>query len=202
VRARARQLAALLAAGIEAKLPSRTAKYDDAFNPRAFGDLIQQWGTSTVLIESGALPGDTQKQELRRVNVLLLLTALVAIATERYEQADTAVYERLPFNERVPADVLVRGGWVVVPDRDPLRLDIALTYDDPVARTGLTLSDVGDLEEVAALDTLDATGQYVHVSASSAFDPADWWLVRGERVGVTLREGPEVTSAVVGRLPE
>ncbi len=202
VRTRARQLAALLAAGLEEELPGRTAKYDDTFNTRAFGDLIQQWGTSTVLVESGALPVDPQKQELRRVNVMLLLTALEAIATERYERADTAVYERLPFNERVPADVLVRGGWVVVPDRDPLRLDLALTYDDPVARTGLTLSDVGDLDEIAALDTLDVTGRYVHVSAASAFDPADWWLTRGERVGILVRKGPEPTSPVVGRLPK
>jgi hypothetical protein len=81
-------------------------------------------------------------------------------------------------------------------------LDIALTHDDPVARTGLTLSDVGDLDEVAALDTLDATGRYVHVSAPSAFDPADWWLVRGERLAIVVREGPEPTSPVVGRLPE
>jgi hypothetical protein len=60
VRGRARQLAALLAQGLEAELPGRTAKYEDAFNPRAFGDLIQQWGTSTVLIESGALPGNAR----------------------------------------------------------------------------------------------------------------------------------------------
>lgn len=201
VRARARQLAALLAAGLVAELPGRTAKYDDTFNPRAFGDLIQQWGTSTVLIESGVLPGDPEKQALRRVNAMLLLTALEAIATERYERADTAAYEALPFNERAAVDVLLLGGHVVLPGGGMLRLDLALTYDDPVARTGLTLGDVGDLAGVTALDTLDVSGRYLHVAAPSAFDPADWWLARGERVGIVVREGPEATSRVVDRLP-
>jgi hypothetical protein len=201
VRGRARQLAALLAQGLEAELPGRTAKYDDAFNPRAFGDLIQQWGTSTVLIESGALPGDPEKQALRRVNVMLLLTALEAIATERYERADTAVYEALPFNERAAADLLVRGGRVVLPSGEVLELDLALTYDDPVAHTGLTLSDVGDLADLAALDTLDATGTYLHLAAPSAFDPGDWWLLRRERVRITVREGPDVTAPLRRRLP-
>jgi hypothetical protein len=201
VRARARRLAALLAQGLEAELSGRTAKYDDAFNPRAFGDLIQQWGTSTVLIESGALPTDPEKQALRRVNVMLLLTALEAIATERYERADTTVYEALPFNERVAADLVVRGGSLVLPHGERLALDLALTFEDPVARTGLTLSDVGDLADLAALDTLDATGMYLHLAAPSAFDPADWWLLRGERVGVTVRDGTEPTSAVLQRVP-
>ena len=70
-----------------------------------------------------------------------------------------------------------------------------------MARTGLTLSDLGDLADLTAMDTLDATGRYVHLAAASAFDPSDWWLLRGERVGLTVREGPEPTSAVHERLP-
>jgi hypothetical protein len=202
VRARARHLAALLAAGLAEELPGRTAKYDDTFNPRAFGDLIQRWGTSTVLIESGAVPGDPEKQALRRVNVMLLLTALEAIATERYEQADPAVYEALPFNRRVAADLLVRGGHVVLPHGAVIELDLALSFDDPVARAGLTLSDIGDLSDLTAMDTLDATGLYLHLATPSAFDPADWWLLRGERVMVVARDGPDATARVRLRLPE
>jgi hypothetical protein len=37
---------------------------------------MQQWGTSTVLIESGALPDDPQKQRLRALNVAAILGAL------------------------------------------------------------------------------------------------------------------------------
>lgn len=68
VRTRARLVAAALAQLFAHEIPGRVAKYDDSFNPRAFGDLMQQWGTSTVLIESGALPDDPEKQRLRALN--------------------------------------------------------------------------------------------------------------------------------------
>jgi hypothetical protein len=202
VRARARQLAAVLATGLRRELPGRTAKYDDTFNPRAFGDLIQQWGTSTVLIESGSLPDDPQKQTLRRINVVLLLTALEAIATERYEAANPDTYEGLPFNRGVASDVLLLGGRVVLPNGESLPLDIALVYEDPVARTGLRLGDVGDLEDAVAMDTVDVSGHYLHIATPSTLDAADWWLVGQEPIAVTVRRGPDSESAVVRRLPE
>lgn len=202
VRARARQLAALLAAGLGETLPGRTAKYDDTFNPRAFGDLIQSWGTSTILIESGALLDDPEKQWLRRVNVMLLLTAFEAIATERYRDADPQAYESLPFNHRMPNDLLLVGGRVVVPDGEPLPLDIALVYEDPVARRGLRLGEVGDLDDVAAMDTLDVSDFFLHIQSPSTLDPDDWWLIGGEPVAVVVRKGPDADDEVVMRLPD
>jgi hypothetical protein len=202
VRDRARQVAAVLATGLGEDLPGRTAKYDDTFNSRAFGDLIQLWGTSTVLIESGSLPDDPQKQELRRVNVMLLLTALEAIATERHEEADPDTYEDLPFNRGVTSDILLTGGWIVQPAGAPVRLDLALTYEDPVARTGLHLGDVGDLEGAVAMDTIDVSGLYLHVVTPSTLDPANWWLIRQEPIAVTIRRGAGAESGIVRRLPE
>src|SRR5690606_22368771 len=67
VRSRPRVVASGIARTLAADIPGRVGGYDDTFNPRAFGDLIQQWGTSTVLIESGALPDDPEKQRLRAI---------------------------------------------------------------------------------------------------------------------------------------
>jgi hypothetical protein len=202
VRSRARQLAALLAAGLQQVVPGRIAKYDDTFTPRAFGDLIQQWGTSTVLIESGALQDDPEKQELRRINVVLLLAALEAIATERYVEADPETYEQLPVNHRVANDLLLLGGQVVLPDGSSLPVDLALSYDDPVAQGGLVLGEVGDLDDEEAMDTLDVRGLYLHVATPSTLDPRNWWLVRGEPIAVVVRRGGDPQSQVVRRIPE
>ncbi len=201
VRARARQLAALLAVALRGPVLGRVAKYDDTFNERAFGDLIQQWGTSTVLVESGTLPDDPDKQRLRGVNAMLLLTALEAMATDRYLRADVEAYERLPFNEGVPYDLLLRGGRVVTPDGSALPLDLALLYDDPVARRGLVLGDVGDLAGAEALDTLEVGGLFLHVSTPSTLDPAQWALVPREPIAVVVRRAPTDDAAVVLRLP-
>jgi len=201
IRARARDLVALMAGALSTTLPGRVAKYDDTFNERAFGDLIQRWGTSTVLIESGALPDDPDKQQLRAVNAMLLLTALEAIATDRYLLADAATYERLPFNEGVPYDVLLLGGEVVTPDGGALTLDLALQFDDPVARRGLVLVDVGDLAGTVAMDTLNVEGLFLHVSTPSTLDPARWALVPREPIAVVVRRAPSDDTEVVLRLP-
>jgi hypothetical protein len=169
VRTRARLVAAGIARALGSEIPGRVARYDDTFNPRAFGDLMQLWGTSTVLIESGGLPNDPEKQRLRALNVAAILGALDAIATRAYIRADPDWYEKLPRNVPGASDVLIVGGSLVLPGRRPavIRADLALTYDDAVARTGPRIREVGDLEGVIALDTVDARGLFLHPGRES-----------------------------------
>jgi hypothetical protein len=198
VRTRARLVAAGIARALDAEIPGRVAGYDDTFNPRAFGDLIQQWGTSTVLIESGALPDDPEKQRLRGITGAAILSALDAIATGSYRTEDTISYERLPRNTGGAVDVLVLGGQLVLPGHPPLRADIALNYDEPVARTGPRLRDVGDLAEMVAIDTIDATGMFLHPEERAITKRAEHeWLRLGAPGVFVIRRGPEATSAVV-----
>ncbi|MCF8237899.1 MAG: hypothetical protein K9I85_07060 [Saprospiraceae bacterium] len=51
-----------LSNGLQALILDQVAKYSDAFEPRAFGDNFTKWGTRTILIEAGWLPGDDEKQ--------------------------------------------------------------------------------------------------------------------------------------------
>jgi len=163
VRSRARLVAATIVAALQNEIGGHIAKYDDTFAPRAFGDLMQQWGTSTVLIESGALRGDPDKQALRRINVLGILTALDAIASGGYRDAEIELYEALPENERIELDVVLRGGELVFGDRPPFRVDVGIWFEDPVAREEPRLGDVGDLADSPAIEVIDATGLVVRV---------------------------------------
>jgi hypothetical protein len=202
VRSRARLVAATLATAFGYEIPGRVAKYDDEFNPRAFGDLMQQWGASTVLIESGALPDDPQKQRLRLLNAAAILVALDAIATRGYERADPGAYESLPFNAGGAYDLLVRGGQLVLEGQPPMPMDLAINYEDAVARTGGRIRDAGDLADQVAIDTLDATGLFLHPSQSVLTrTPAGPMLRLGAEAWLELRRGPEATSALVRRLP-
>ncbi|MEQ8807596.1 MAG: M14 family metallopeptidase [Imperialibacter sp.] len=70
-------------------MPGHTARYDDTFEPRAFGDNIQKWGTSTILIECGAYPNDPEKQVIRKVHFLALLGTLQSIADGSYKKLDS-----------------------------------------------------------------------------------------------------------------
>lgn len=201
VRSRARLVAATIATILARDIPGRLAKYDDTFNPRAFGDLMQQWGTSTVLIESGALPDDPQKQRLRALNVTAILGALDAIATGSYRNADADAYESLPFNAGGASDVLVVGGQLVLPGKAPMQVDLAINYDDAVARTGGRVRDVGDLNDVIAIDTIDASGLYLHPDRDAlTTTPAGPMLRLGATAVFDLRRGAEPSSGLVRRI--
>lgn len=201
VRSRARLVAAALATTLAHEIPGRVARYDDAFNPRAFGDLMQQWGTSTVLIESGALPDDPQKQRLRAVNVAGILAALDAIATGSYEAAEPLAYESLPFNQGGAFDVLITGGQLVLPGKPPMPVDLAINYDDAVARARGRVRDAGDLSGVIAIDTVDASGLFLHPDPSAlTTTPAGPMLRLGAVAEFSLRRGAAASSELVRRI--
>ena len=201
VRSRARLVAAGVARTLAAEIPGRVAGYDDTFNPRAFGDLIQQWGTSTVLIESGALPDDPEKQRLRAVTGAAILSALDAIATRSYLREDTMSYEILPRNTGGASDILIMGGQLVIPGHPPLRADIAINYDEPVARTGPRVRDVGDLAEMVAIDTIDASGLFLHPDERAITERAgSEWLRLGAPGNFAIRRGADPSSVLVRRV--
>lgn len=203
VRTRARLVAATLATAFAYEIPGRIAKYDDTFNPRAFGDLMQQWGTSTVLIESGALPDDPQKQRLRTLNAAAILVALDAIATRGYESADPGAYESLPFNAGGANDLLVRGGQLVLPGLAPMLVDLAINYDDAVAKTGGRVRDVGDLADVVAIDTVEASGLFLHpLPAALTTTPAGPMLRIDAPARFEIRRGADPGSELVRRFPD
>ena len=200
VRGKARLVAAALVVLLEHELAGRVAKYDDAFNPRAFGDLMQQWGTSTVLIESGALPDDPQKQRLRAFNVAGILGALDAIATGSYSSIPASVYDGLPFNQGGAFDVLVMGGHLVLPGKPPMAVDLAINYDDAVARQRGRVRDSGDLSELIAIDTINAAGLFLHPSAQALTStPAGPMLRLGNVAEFDIRRGPSASSELVRR---
>ena len=161
VRDRAFRVASVIRDAMEPMVEDHIAKYDDTFNPRAFGDLMTQWGASTVLIESGGWVNDPQKQYLRRVNFVGILAALESIATGGWERANPDRYHALPYNGRAVADLVIRGGTLRVPGLPDLQADLLINYQEPLLETGGRIVDVGDMGEAEARDTLDASGLYV-----------------------------------------
>lgn len=202
VRNTARRIAASIARALSDSMPGRVAKYDEGFNPRAFGDLMQTWGTSTVLIESGALPGDPDKQRLRAMNGAALLVALDEIATTRGAAGSSVPYDSLPPNTGGAVDVLIRGGMLVIPGQAPFRADLALTFDDLLRHTNPRLREVGDLTAVIAIDTVDATGMFLHPTAETLrTNPDGAWLPLGGVSHFVLRRSGDATAAPVRTVP-
>jgi len=198
VRTRGRLVASTLADMFQSQIPGRVAKYDETFNPRAFGDLMQKWGVSTVLIESGALPDDPEKQKLRMLNAAAILSVLDAIGSGAYANADPKSYESLETNHGGAHNILVLGGKLVLPGEEPMVVDLAIDYDDAVAHRGPRLRDSGDLAELVSIDTVNANGLFIHPTGPSlARDAAGARLVLGAPASIDIRRGAAPSSELV-----
>jgi hypothetical protein len=159
VRLRAKRVASTLAQVLNLFIPENLAKWDDTFYPSAFGDNIQKWGTSTVLIESGGWHGDPNKFFIRKLNCIGLLVTLYAIAVGESSKVDVAVYEQIPFNMKLGCDYIIRNAVLKASDQIvSARVDIGINFDkriNPV--TGqidefATIVEIGDLSAFTALE--------------------------------------------------
>ncbi len=172
VRQRAMEVMGVMIRAMEPMVGGHITAYGDTFNPRAFGDLITQWGTSTILVESGGWDRDPQKQYLRKVNFVALLAALESIATSGYPGVPLDLYLNLPSNGRRVPDLLITGGTVVIPGLPPYKADLLVNYGRPLLEEGGTFGEIGDLDGTEALDTLSLDGLYIH-PAESVLDRRD-----------------------------
>ncbi|MDH5822804.1 M14 family zinc carboxypeptidase [Luteimonas sp. RD2P54] len=161
VRARAIEVAAVMRTALEPYIAGRIARWDDSFNPRAFGDLMTQWGTSTVLVESGGIEGDPQKQVLRKLNFLALAAALDAIASGSHAGTPQALYAGLPENGEVWPDLLIEGGVLAAPGVAEARVDLLVKFEHPLLGHGGEIADVGDLAGARARRVIDASGLFI-----------------------------------------
>lgn len=160
-RARAIEVAASIRVALEPYIAGHIARWDETFNPRAFGDLTAQWGTSTVLIEAGGIEGDPQKQELRKLYFLGMVAALDAIASGSHSAMPHALYRELPENGEPWPDLLIEGGTLAIPGQPQARADLLLEFRQPLSWQGGRIEDIGDLAGVPARRTLDASGLYI-----------------------------------------
>ena len=182
----ARRMCSFLADAMAPMVGDQVARYDESFNPRAFGDLMTSWGTAVVLIESGGELDDPDKERLRGANFLGILSALDAIATAHWRHSAPARYLNLPLNYPWVYDLLVRGASIVLPGREPIRADFAINFDDTLSASGGTIVEVGDLEVTPALEEIDGTGLYF-VPDPRALDP---------ELGPYLRIGSSATGVL------
>lgn len=143
-------------------IPGHTAKYDDTFEPRAFGDNFQKLGGATILIESGGWPGDPEKQFIRKLNFIIMLEAFHRISRGGVELLSTELYEALPFNDTRLFDVIYRNCSYLV-DGQRFTVDIAVNRYESVQPDGKLMGyseveEIGDLSVFYGMEEYDFSG--------------------------------------------
>ncbi|RDY61594.1 M14 family zinc carboxypeptidase [Flagellimonas nanhaiensis] len=151
---------------IQKYAPGQVGRYSDDFEPRAFGDNIAKWGTSLILIESGGYANDREKQEIRKLNYVSILSALYTIAKDSYKNIPIEDYEKIPRNDRKLFDLKIENVTYELLGKDYI-LDLGI-HRQEVDLEGhnhfyykSSLVDQGDLSTYFGYETFDASGYKV-----------------------------------------
>jgi hypothetical protein len=150
IRERAVQVIGNLYQALSQFIPGHIAKYSDDYEPRAFGDNFQKWGTSTILIETGGWKDDPEKQFLRKMNFIAILSAVKTIADDTYKSTSDEIYNSIPFNDKYIFDLILRN-LQIENDKEKIKVDIGINLDEVGDKDGKTfhfksqVADLGDL---------------------------------------------------------
>jgi len=145
-------------------IPNHTGRYNDDFEPRAFGDNIQKWGTKLILIETGGFKNDPDKQLGRKLNFVLIGSALEAIRKGLHKAIAVEQYSQIPSNDQNLFDLKiekvqkkVNGSYYTVDLGYYIEKSDNVSNKDQVVYQ-VTLEDQGDLSTYAGYKSLNAEG--------------------------------------------
>lgn len=174
-RLRAMKMGSVVVEAVRKYADGHISRYDDAFEPRAFGDTVQALGTSTLLIESGHWPGDPEKRFVRRLNFVGILSVLHVLAGGGVDHVAEESYENLLPNGKRAHEIIIRhvtvrhrSGWTGV-------ADLGISRNGMMAGP-LVLKEVGDLAMFGALEERDGTGLVVDGDRLAMDAGVDWLL--------------------------
>ncbi len=172
-RARAKRVCSTVARTLAPFVPGGVARYDEDWNPRAFGDNLTAWGTPVVLIESGGVPPGRPRSDLTRLDYVALLTALHGLVQDDLAGETADLYDGLTRNEdNFWTDVILEGGRVWQPGAgDPYRADVAfdLLDRDPLVAScaepgwpgASRIREVGDGRVLGTARRVDVAGRLI-----------------------------------------
>ena len=190
---------------IQKYAPGQVGRYNDDFEPRAFGDNIQKWGTSTILIESGGYPDDVEKQEIRKLNFVSILSAIYTIAKGDYANMSLDSYWEIPENDRKLFDLKIEAvsynllGNPYVLDLGIHRREIDYEEHEDFWYKG-QISDQGDLSTFYGYETFNAEG-YVVKQGQVYFDVLESYEEMNEASALNLLDAG-YTYVRIKDLPE
>jgi hypothetical protein len=170
-RTRAGQLISSMNSGLQDFIPGHVGRFSDEFEPRAFGDNVQLWGSSLILIESGGYNSDIEKQYIRKLNFVAILTALHSLLDNKYEANTLDEYHAIPQNSRNIFHFLIKNVQVKSADKT-YKIDIGINFEEinNAAATKFKLKsvieDIGDLSVFSGLKVFDAQGAILETQAS------------------------------------
>jgi hypothetical protein len=195
-RKRAMQVIVGMNQAVQTFIPNAVGRWMSDFEPRAFGDNIQKWGTTLILIESGGYKNDPEKQYIRKLNFVSILAGLQMIASKLYKKQSIKEYQELPLNSKAIYDLIVRN-VTIKKGEITFKADIAINRSErPVTgkdyfTNSSVIEEIGDMSVFFGTDEIDATDmEIVSDKEIGLGSKADFQLVNKEgKVIYTIKNG-------------
>ncbi len=165
---RSKRISVVMLEALNNFIKGHIGRYDDEYNPRAFGDRISEWGTPVILVETGALHGKDELY-LVKMNFIAYLAALQSIATGSEKKADPKLYDKLPFNGsgNLYTVIFRKANIINFAEKDePFISDVGINAQRRRADENRPtfVQDIGDLSIYTGLDEYDVSKYYLVVS--------------------------------------
>jgi len=187
----AKQVTAVVYEALSPFVYGHISRYDEGFNPRAFGDNLTLWGTPVVLIESGGNPAQEPLNFGVKLNFVALSAVLNSLTTGRIQNANAAVFDAMKLNSDNPIyHTMLQNARIFTGTGIPtFRGDIAVRADmRGGARGQAVIAELGDLGVYTAHQTLDCSN-YLVTPGLIAWDPGRSFFAGDQADGGYLERG-------------
>ena len=193
---------AIMNSAIQKSISDQVGRFDDEYEPRAFGDNFQAAGTSTILIEAGGFYNDPEKQYIRKIFFKAILSGLISIADESYLKAKTKDYFSIPENKKLHFHILLRN-CKLEKNGIPYKLDIGLCAEENVTKNSKSVkctyvvTELGDLSDYFGYEEIDCEFFTLTQTKKLRIDePADLIVHYDTNILIKLKNG--VLKTVIG----
>lgn len=183
---------------LQTVIPGHVGRFDDEYEMRAFGDNFQASGTSTVLIEAGGFANDPEKQHIRKLVFISIISGLVSISNGAFQKKSFDDYFAIPENKLHHFQILLRGCTVETESGELVSytVDIGLIAKETVAEDVKSMNytyligDVGDLSNrFGYKDVNSKTFKLIQTKVLKFDEPADLVLMDGLEVLLAIENG-------------
>lgn len=215
VREKAIQVIAGMNRMLQNYIPNQVGRWNEDYEPRAFGDNIQKWGTTLILIESGGYVGDPEKQYIRKLNFMSILSGLYSIAENSYVKEGREDYYALMENSRYIYDLLIKNA-TITQDGKTFQADLGIDRSEVNTENATNffyhskIEEYGDLSIFFGSEEFDATGytiekgkalavSYQDVSDLDKVDP--WALLKEGYTFIKMEPDASLSGVSASELP-
>ncbi|HBK72334.1 MAG TPA: zinc carboxypeptidase [Flavobacteriaceae bacterium] len=147
-------------------IPGQIGRYTDEFYPTATGDNFQKAGHHTILIEAGHFNDDYDREVVRQLNFIALLSGITFIAYE-IEFNNFETYFTIPNNEKKYLDIIYKN---IILSEENRMIDVGVTFKEVLTNGKITfipeIKYVTDLSVYNANQIIDKKGELFKNKAS------------------------------------